>query len=284
MWKKIIKIILVLIISALVSYGVARLGGHPFGHHYKFSINVLLGFFIASVLIQKDKVLFLAAIFPTIVLSIIIHFYLVDLTFFQLAIPSTLAFFIGLVLGWLFLKNITLKVITSLIVIGLVSISGVLYGYWVHKTAYNTFFGEVNIVLNEDDRLTFLDENDMSVSLENNKPLVLYFWNNYCAVCMETIPVFDQFNLKYKDIAEFYLINVIENQDLSNIVRYKKTTLSRLKKAEVKYTKNLYFLKANSEMLNKYQVYAYPTILIIEDEQIKFIGNTLTLKNVIKKL
>ena len=283
MWKKIIKIILVLILSALVSFAIARLGGSPFGHHYKFVANLLFGFFITIFLRKKDRGLFLAAIFPTIALSVFIHLFDVGLSFFELAVPSTLAFFVGLLLGWLFLQNKRLKVITSLMVVGLISVSEVSYKYWVHKLNYDTFFGEVNIALTEEDSLSFIDENGLLVSLESNKPIVLYFWDNYCGVCMETIPVFDQLNLEYQDVADFYLVNVIGKRNFPNIKKQKEITASRLKKAEVKHTTNLYFLKQSREMLKKYRVEAYPTILIIENNQIKFIGDTMTLKRAIKK-
>lgn len=121
------------------------------------------------------------------------------------------------------------------------------------------------------------------VPLKTDKPIVLYFWVNSCAVCYETFPKYDQLNQKYQNVSDFYLINFVETSEASETERYKQTAVSRLKEKDI-YTTSLFNVKSNRKTLQNYQVYAFPTILIIKDNRIVYVGNTLNLERAIEKL
>ena len=279
MSKKIIKIVLVLIVSALVSFGIARLGGAPFGHNYKLIANLLFGFLITFIFFKRDRSLFIASIIPTIVLSLLIHFYYNSPIFYQMAVPSTLAFYLGLVLGYIFIqKQKSLKIIAIIFVITISFTSSFLYDNWTHKINYGTYTGEANIALDSQ----LLSFKNQATNLETSKPLVLYYWNNSCGVCYESFPKFDQLHKQYQDIADFYLVNITPKATLGDNTEYKSTAIKRLKERNV-YTTNVFY-EENKQVLENHKIFATPTIIIIDNNKVKFVGNTFTLEKAIKKL
>src|SRR5690606_37855502 len=119
---------------------------------------------------------FYILILPSVLLSIIIHFYINDFVFYQLAVPSSLSFFIGIGLGMLFLRSKMLKLFSITVFFTLIAMSGLIYDYWLHKLNYDTYFGNASIAISES--RTLLDENEQEIIMPTNKPLALYFWNN----------------------------------------------------------------------------------------------------------
>lgn len=277
MFKKKLKIVLVMLLAILISLGIARLGG--LGHQYKFLAHLIFGFIVTLLFFDNKRKWFYILILPSVLLSIIIHFYLHDFVFYQLAVPSSLSFFIGIGLGTLFLRSTMLKLISIIVFFTLIAMSGSIYDYWIHKLNYGTYFGNTSIAISEP--LTLLDENEEEIIIPTNKPLVLYFWNNNCAICIKSFPKISVLEEKYNKKINFYLINVLDDKFSKESQIKRALTLMNNHGAN---TKNAFYNDGNNELSVLYSVYAFPTILIIEKNEIIYVGDLLNLESKIKSL
>lgn len=277
MLKKKLKIVLIMLLAILISLGIARLG--VYGHQYKLLANLIFGFVVTLLFFDSNRRWFFILILPSVLLSIIIHFYINDFVFYQLAVPSSLSFFIGIGLGMLFLRSKMLKLFSITVFFTLIAMSGLIYDYWLHKLNYDTYFGNASIAISES--LTLLDENEQEIIMPTNKPLALYFWNNNCAICIKSFPKISVLEEKYNKKINFYLINVLDDK-LSKESQIKRAlTLMSNNGAN---TKNAFYNDSNNSLSESYPVYAFPTILIIENNEIIYVGGLLNFESKIKSL
>lgn len=257
-----------------------------YGDNYRFVANCIYGFsilFFVRRYFKNVKLAYFIAVLPIILFLIAIYVFMFILEkpeakFFILAIYSSHSVLLGI-----FLSFIAVRVQKKWLVI--IPMSGLIFWYCfygsdflLHKSNFGTYFGEQNInVVNVD----FLDENDKKVSLNDpNKYYVLDFWTTTCGVCIMEFPKVENLYQKYKHLGnvEIYSVNFpLRGQKYKNVIdvpRKRNMTFPVLQ-----------FENEDRELLGrKYNVFAFPTVLIIKNEKIIHVGNIDSTSKRLKKL
>lgn len=273
------KYIILLLIALIVTAGITRLGGSPFGHNIKFFFNFFYGF---SVILFsrsfKNKILYYSiTLLPPAIISFLI-FQSLNWDFYRVAIPSTLALFLGIGAG---IAALFLESKRSLFV--LVGLSLVLncfalfdgYDYWVHRSNYGTFTGKQSIPIKN---VMLQNEQDSLEKFDKAGQYYLFdFWTTSCGLCIREFPEVQKLYEKYRQ----------DNANLSiYLVKVPRDTTDRrlskeiLRKREISIPL-LFFPGLPEERVEKYRVFSYPTVLLIKDDEIIHIGN---IKSVTKRL
>lgn len=113
--------------------------------------------------------------------------------------------------------------------------------------------------------LTLIDVNKENVKLDTNKVIVLEFWNTACKICFEKFPEFEKQYLNYKSNPNIliYSVNVPLKRDSL------KNTISLIKRLDYKFPT---LFAINQKEIDSYNIYSYPHILIIKNNEIRFSG------------
>lgn len=283
MAKSIVKYTLLFLVSTIITLLIVAMAGYYFGHSWKFVANCIYGFsilfFIKKYFKQNARLAYFIAVLPSLIIIVILFFaYVKDPdSIFILAIYSTLSFLLGVLLSFIAVRiqKKWLVIVPMLIL----NFWFVFYGseLLLHKTNYETYFGEQNInVVN----VRFLDKNNDTIVLNNpDKYYVLDFWTTTCGVCFQEFPKVEKLYNKYKGSeVEFYSINFpLRGQNYETaekMIRSRDYTFPILQ-----------FEDEDREWLGKkYSVFAFPTVLIIKNGKIIHVGNIDSAKRRLKKL
>lgn len=120
----------------------------------------------------------------------------------------------------------------------------------------------------------FTDENKTTVNFEKDKIIVLDFWSTSCAICFTKFPDLEKTYLKYKNNPNvlIYAVNVPLRNDKFN------ETTTILKK--LGYTFPKIYAASAKQVEDSLKINAYPHLLIIKNEKIRFSGILETDKRV----
>jgi thiol-disulfide isomerase/thioredoxin len=107
--------------------------------------------------------------------------------------------------------------------------------------------------------------------LDKDKILILDFWNNNCGSCFEKFPKFNSFYNKNKSNKklQIFSVNVYKNE--------KEIQLGNQLLSKYNYDFSNIFIK--DEVKNLFQIEAFPTVLVIKNNEIIFKGTIETLEN-----
>lgn len=158
----------------------------------------------------------------------------------------------------------------GLIVFVLMSLFFVNYGKWVqdkwfHYIAFSNFgkiaSEKIDFVWDlEYDNALLTNEND---SLKDTY-LVLDFWNSGCLVCMRDMPIFDSLS-QVSSKRPIVIMPVF--------IPYRGETMEDAKAIQARYNiQHVSTAIGNQELMQKFGVTAFPTVLIIKDNVLYFRG------------
>lgn len=277
------RYIILLVIVLACTYAIMKLGGAPFGHNVKFLFNFFYGFF--AVLLSRrfsNKIAYYSiTLIPPIVISFLI-LSTINWQFYSLAVPSTAALFLGIMVG--LAVHISKSKMSFYVLFGLSLVFNVFvlvngYNIWVHKLNYGTYTGKQLISVANPS----LKSDEIGTEIKLDKPEQIYllsFWTNYCGVCIEEFPEVQSVYEKYheeKPNLSMYLVTVPnyagDAARSEEILRENKVTVPQL-----------YFTGSREERESKYRVFAYPTVLIIKNNEIIHIGSIQSASRRLKEL
>ncbi len=267
------------ILSVILILALLFLGFYTgkYGHSYKFAYNFGLSFFMVFFFLKKKK---LALLWSYIVLGIsamLLPFCLLTgFYFFELHVPSSLALVLGMAFGYLYYKT-RHKLVTILLAVA-INVFMVFYGYalWLNKLNFNTFFGRVEYVFNNDNHLYKSD--DSVFEFEPDKTYVLDFWTTSCAICFKEFPKFEKIRQQFQnENTSFYTVNyVLPKEKIDNNER-----LLRIRNIDIPV---LFFKDNREQLFNTFKVAAFPTIIVIRNDTIMYRGSNLTLSGFLKDM
>lgn len=214
-------------------------------------INIVLALFIANLIDQSGNIFTRAFyVFPG-----------------ALLIPYTI---LGVLTGVLIYKNATRY--AGLIFFVLMSLVFVKYGKWIqdkwfHYIAYSNFgtikSEEIDFFWELEHDNTFLTNKHDSLK---DTYLVLDFWSSSCVVCMLEMPAWDSLSQVSSQLPVAIIPVFIpyrgETEDHAK---------AKLKKHDIQY---LTTAIGDQDMLQKFRVAAFPTVLIVKNNVIHFRGGT----------
>ena len=214
-------------------------------------INIVLALFIANLIDQSGNIFTRAFyVFPG-----------------ALLIPYTI---LGVLTGVLIYKNATRY--AGLIFFVLMSLVFVKYGKWIqdkwfHYIAYSNFgtikSEEIDFFWELEHDNTFLTNKHDSLK---DTYLVLDFWSSSCVVCMLEMPAWDSLS----QVSSQLPVAIIPV-----FIPYRGETaedaMTILKKYDIRYVSTAI---GNQDIMQKFRVAAFPTVLIVKDNVIHFRGGT----------
>ncbi len=269
--KYILSIILILVLLFLGFYT------GKYGHSYKFVYNFGLSFFMVFFFLKKKKIVLLWSYIVLGISAMLLPFYLfVGFYFFRLHVPSSLALVLGMAFGYLYYKT-RYRLVTILLAMA-INVFMLFYGYdlWLNKLNFNTFFGRVEYVFNNEHHLYKPDGSIFE--FEPDKTYVLDFWNTSCAICFKEFPKFEKIRQQFqnKNIC-FYAANYVQpKEDPENNER-----LLRIRDIDIPV---LFFKDNREQLFNTFKVEAFPTIIAIRNDTIIYRGSNLTLSGFLKDM
>lgn len=208
---------------------------------------------------------------PTIILTSLI-LRETNFKFYSLATPSTLSFFIGLLMGVIY-THLTKKA-WAYIFVGLLLSANLwiaLMGYdmWIHRLNYGTFTGKQEVEINN---AVFHYANGKSFILEQNaKPFMLEFWSTSCGVCIEQLPLIQEFFNSQSSEIDIYLVCVVYEQHdyqlAQEILKRNNITVPLL-----------FYQDVDGDLARKFKVTAFPTTVGIDRNVIFHVGNIFSMK------
>jgi len=268
-----VRFLFLLFVFMLLSFAIARLGGYPFGHHIKFGVYLFYGFLVTYWLKHaalRHKALWWAAFLLPNVAFAVWYFYTIHFQFFQLAVPSTLAFFMGLAAGWVVDKRTFYPVLVFLALLSWwVYKDG--YAYWLNKLNQGTYTGKLNNAERKKLDIFLTDSKGHPVDLSGpDVYYVLDFWSSSCGECFREFPVYEKFYHEIKDNPRirFYAVNV---------PRHPMDDLKEYENLVKDYTFPVVFYSVDRKtLLEKTDINAFPTLLVVKNDTVIFRGRSHT--------
>ena len=142
---------------------------------------------------------------------------LIDFDGSLISLPDFLFHFLGIIIGFVFIK---LQDYKKWVILGLSTVLAIFmyfkgYSFWLHKLNFSTFSGNVNFTLPISIR--GYDQNNQLITNKafHNRIVVLDFWHTQCGVCFRKFPEVQKLFNKYgKDQAVLlFAINNPSKQD-----------------------------------------------------------------------
>lgn len=127
--------------------------------------------------------------------------------------------------------------------------------------------------INEQNEIYYLlDNNNDTVLINNDKYTVLDFWHSRCSSCFKDFPKFDELYSSYKDsdVLDFYSIRQPIDDEYNDVIEQMKNY-------------SFVTLSGSQNISNVFDVRAYPTLLIIKNNQIIHRGSIKTATDFLKK-
>jgi len=139
--------------------------------------------------------------------------------------------------------------------------------YWIHKSQYGTFTGEVSYSLPAkfeafDEKKNLIDENDF-----NDKVILLDFWTTNCGICFKKFPQVQAVYEKYKNDSSVMILAVNAPLEEDKPNQAFDDTQKRGHTFSVVITKD-------EDLAEKFGVKGYPTTFVINPNgQVIFKGD-----------
>lgn len=177
------------------------------------------------------------------------------------AIPLAIAIFLGGLISYKIIrKSIWVKLILS---ISICFLFYILYPKYTSEIVYQKSL--INKSLINDINLKATDSSNIRLNLSGNKLTVLEFWNSACAQCIKDFPKFQDFYNTSKMDYNIYSVNVPIDRDRKNSFSASKLMDS------LGYDFPVLF--GNKKIMNQLEVQAFPTVIIISDNIVKYKGH-----------
>jgi thiol-disulfide isomerase/thioredoxin len=240
-----------------------------YGHEYKLVVSgIAFCFFTIWRLRKSEETKTATIIFILLpILTLYLPVYLFSENPPIKSLPSTAFHFVGVLFGvFIFL----LKARYQKIIMQLVLISLCLFMFfigsaaWVHKINFDTYTGKI---LRQAPAFQMEDESGKLLSNQSfkNKTLIIDFWTTSCAVCFKKFPKLEALHSKIKDRPDMIAFAV--NVPLKGDTRNKAVAMIR----EREYSFPILF--ADQTINDQFEFNAYPTVFIIQNEKIVYLGD-----------
>lgn len=291
--KKLIAYIFLL--SFVISLIIAPLRGGYITVNNIFDgpdLSMILGFVIYFIFtvyclnyyVKKIQLKVILAAILTGRLILDIPFRIIDFDATLISLPDTLFHILGIVLAYCAFHFKYKRVLIFLIGISFTSLIAVKgLPFWYNYIYFDSFTGYINKDNAENKIFYDLNINSQDQKELENRYLLLDMWHTYCGVCYAKFPqIQDLFN-KYKDHPDFLLFTV---HRFSTDAKYKESsnTGSEILRNEGYTFPNL-SIADTSSFFKKYNVRAYPTILVFDKKgNLIFRGNIESASGYIDKL
>ena len=159
------------------------------------------------------------------------------------------------------IKYILFSIIFVLVIIGVSRIYNVLNNV-MQNTDFQNKTGQTQTTTLKQARdfTIYNDKNEeINISSLKGKPIIINFWTTWCVYCKTEMDYFQELYNKYKDEAEFLMINATMQDEKQEVYNYIK---------EKAYTFPVYY-DINGNAISAYKITGYPvTIFINKDFQI----------------
>lgn len=214
-------------------------------------INILLSIFIANLIDHSGNLLNRSFyIFPG-----------------ALMVPYAI---LGAITGFFIYRNATRYL--GLILFILMSLFFVNYGKWVHdKWLHYIVYSNFGKIKSEE--IDFIWNLEYNNTLLTNKHdslkdtyLVLDFWSSSCVVCMLEMPAWDSLSQVSSQLPVVIIPVFIPYRGETA-----EDAMTILKKYDIRYVSTAI---GNQDIMQKFRVAAFPTVLIVKDNVIHFRGGT----------
>lgn len=193
------------------------------------------------------------------------------------SLPDFIIHFLGVVVGYIFMKTKRLIgiTITFLVLTGVIYMFFSGYGLWLNKLNYGSYTGQVFETVPQFE--ISLDSNKiMTNETIKNKVVVLDFWNTACGVCFKKFPVLQMKFEKYNSIEgiKMYAVDIkIKRDTLNQAIN----TIRRLK-----YTFPV--LVVDDDISKKFNIHCVPTTIIMYDNRIVYRGDIDEIDKVLDRI
>lgn len=278
---------IIFFISIALSVLVAFSGSRYFSFT-NFSIKTCFSIFIFTVFTyltvklakKKNRSVYIYLIGLAIPPTIILIISLIELEHTIAALPSNLAYILGVALGILLTnyKSLYFRIGTLIFCVIFFSlINKELYPKWLHKIDYGTYLGQTKpekAVLN----LNGFDENKEPINTKDfdNKVLILDFWFKGCGYCKLQFPLFKELAEKFHSSDTLF---IAINYPLKNI-----TLDETLDYLDVKDSKVRLVFPEDTSIFRKNGIVNYPSYMVINKKnESVFYGRMDMLERFLKK-
>lgn len=111
--------------------------------------------------------------------------------------------------------------------------------------------------------LTFVTEQNEVIEIDKNKLTIIDVWTSSCGVCFKQFPDYQKLEEAYKKntSVQFYSVNIPSKRDDRNKL------IEQIRK---KYRFPIFF--GNDEFRNLFQIDAYPHLIVIQNNEVKYSG------------
>jgi len=248
------------LVSIIICLGLSILGGYP-GHHIKFLVVSIVYagltyFLLSKAIIKKERTLTVLILF---IPPFLIYIPLEIVDYSALALPSTLAYFIGMGFGILiYVSKIYLKVLLSILLItASVWMAFIGYTLWLHNINFGTFTGKVNYKVT----CQIEGENQFGYHISNqdliDKYIVIDFWNTHCGVCFHEFPEFQKLYNSYKNESNIAFLAINKPLKMDTLGQ----AFQMIKQRNYTFTT---LVPVDEQLPEKLGIEYYPTIIIID--------------------
>jgi len=277
------KYTLLSLISISLCLGLSVLGGYP-GHHIKFLVvsivYCLFTYLLLSWILNIREKYFslLIVILPPLLIYCLLH--ITNFADTRIALPSTLAHFIGIGFGILiYISKLFIKAILGIFLM-VITIWMAFVGYpsWIHKVNFGTYSGLVSYKITMP--IEGFDQSGNYISNQDfaNKIVLIDFWHSGCGICFKEFPKFQALFDKYKNDSSIVFLAINKPQKRDTIGQ----AFSMIKERNYTFTT---MIPVNVKLPDLFGVEYYPSVIILDKAgTVIFRGSIDNAENVVQGL
>lgn len=250
-------IVLLYIVTGILTYG---------NHEIMIPLVTIGTFFISFFVLKKydfikNFILLIVPILVLIFITSVINYDFLRSIFYLIFIP--IASFLG------YLYKIKKNIIIPIAVI----IFSLVIGLYIYPNYFVYFINKGARKNTVSPKFELIDRNKKQVKFTKNI-IVLDFWTTSCGVCFKKFPELEKIYLAYKnnDNIAFYSVNIPLKRDNFN------KTLKMVDSMNYKFS-TIYALPKDN-IQKKLNINAFPHLIIIKNDSIRYSGRLVTEKNV----